>query len=348
MYFLAIASIFNRAESLKVGAAPTQPVITTNEALAAFVDSNPDATRLEIDNVFSDIHITNYSPIAKLCKLRWLVLDRNRNFTDLSLLNCMKDLEFLSVEGTGVKDIGPISHLGRLVGVDLSKTLVTNVDTLSDMKALVQIILDNCHVTSVNLKGMPALRSLFLGESTLRSLSLVDLPELQIVRADDTPLSTLAELEGLPKLESIALSSTLLTDVTLLGNIPSFDRIDLSNTLVSDISALAALPNLKSLDIDNTRVVDFPPELADRGLLDNYSRFTLITLEGETRHACGLNASTVSSWWTRFFDVENKLPQAERLFPDGYLRLSILITGTSMLASLNGMTVYVHATRRFN
>jgi len=219
------------------------------------------------------------------------------------------------------------------------------------MKALQQIWLKDCQVTAVNLHEMPSLISLVLVGSTVKTLNLVDLPELERVRADDTPLSTLARLEGLPKLKVITLSSTLMTDVTLLGNIPSIDSIDLDNTPVSDISAFSALPNLKHFYIHNTRVVNFPPELADRGLFVTYSRFTLRTLTGKTMHVCGFSSSSISYWATRFLDVENKLPQSERLFPaaDGLRLVSgdgSVIADTAQLGDLNGTTVNVVPTRR--
>lgn len=156
-----------------------------------------------------------------------------------------RQLEWLSLAETRVRDHSPLRHLGRLTTLALSP--------LADDAAL-------SHAGS-----WPRLRTLYASGSRVRgggleALTPKSVPELRTLYLADTSLDD-ADLLRLPvheRLERIVLRNTLVGDRTAerLTRFPRLDYIDMSSTGLTDagLMRLTDLQDLYVLDVDGSQV----------------------------------------------------------------------------------------------
>jgi Leucine-rich repeat (LRR) protein len=211
-----------------------------------------------------DPHTSDLGPLRPLaaCPTPLLMINlRDSGVTDLSALRDLHAIELVNLDGTAVRDLGPLSKQPL-------KDLSAERDT-----ALTDIAL---------LAAIPTLESLGLSETGIRDLKpLATLRSLKWLDIDHTAVQDLSPLAGSPSLTSLVASRTRVTDLAPLAKLAKLQLLILDGTEVVDLSPLASdvalenlrirympvtdlrpivdLPQLKHLSIDGTAIADFSP-----------------------------------------------------------------------------------------
>jgi internalin A len=186
---------------------------------------------------------------------------RNDLGTGLDALRRLPELRNLSVSGTPLNDLRPLSGLVALQSLDCMYTQVSDLAPLSGLVALQSL---NCRCTPVSdlapLSGPVALQSLNCVGTRVSDLApLSGLVALQSLNCRGTPVSDLAPLSGLLALQSLNCRSTRVSDLAPLSGLLALQSLGCGGTLVSDLAPLSGLLALQSLDCGGTLVSDLAP-----------------------------------------------------------------------------------------
>ncbi|KEG07017.1 hypothetical protein DQ04_11231000 [Trypanosoma grayi] len=170
------------------------------------------------------LHVVCVSHMRRLGSLQPLVQRRN---------GLMSNIREIDAQCTAVGDDGlvGIEKMTRLRRLDLSMTLVTDVNPLAKSHSLVELLLT---ATPVTTEG-------------IRDLKMI--PTLKAFNISRTKVRSLEEISKSQSLEELHLYSCNVGDVGLRGveMMPSLKELDLSTTKVTDLSVLGASQSLQTL-----------------------------------------------------------------------------------------------------
>ncbi|MCC5966457.1 MAG: leucine-rich repeat domain-containing protein [Natronohydrobacter sp.] len=152
--------------------------------------------------------------ISELAGLQSLSLRGTRIF-NITPLSGLKGLEYLDLNDTQITDLTPLAELKRLVGLYLANTNSTDVTPLSGLVALEGLRLANTAITDVApLSNLTRLRFLWLYRAQISDLApLSNLKELQLLELANTPTTDLAPLSNLKELRALSLKNTQIVDM---------------------------------------------------------------------------------------------------------------------------------------
>jgi len=189
---------------------------------------------------------------------------KTRKTTDLALLSSLHYLESVVLHALPVVDISAIVRLPSLRELNISKTMVENFDSLSELVSLESL---NVHGTKFcDLTCLPSanLKSLRAKDTLVQDLSsLVFCQKLSLLELSGCPVQNLEPLAVLRSLKYLYLSKTAVFDIYPLSAIATLKFLDLSFTSVSDVHplgiSLSRHHTLEYVNLDGTAVTDFAP-----------------------------------------------------------------------------------------
>lgn len=183
----------------------------------------------------------------------------------------LKNLEWLNLSGTWVRDLRPWSTLPNLKHLQLCDTDVKDLAPLARLNNLVELNLDNTDVQDLTpLRHLPNLQVLNLSNTTVNSLApleyLSELKELVLSNTDvgaprprlsnESESSTGADWHVPPRKLPPLRSDGKSLDITPLENLGELRALNLSGTAVNDLSPLVRLTSLRQLNLGGCPVVD--------------------------------------------------------------------------------------------
>jgi len=155
------------------------------------------------------------------------LLSQTYIYIDLSPLENLTSVTFLSLNGSGINDVSPIKNLKNLSQLDLS---LADVSDLSPLTGLTNL-------TSLNLTG-----------TKVNDLSpLKGLTNLTTLNLTTTKVGDLSPLKGLTNLTTLNLTGATVSDVSPLKDLKKLSTLYLLYTNVRDESALKHLKDLHIL-----------------------------------------------------------------------------------------------------
>lgn len=193
--------------------------------------------------------------ISKCTWLKTLHLNDNRELSNLSPLNDLKNLQILYISSTQVDDLSPLKNLQYLQLLNVSYTRVADLSPL---------------------KGLQNLQLLNISSTQVADLSpLKDLQNLQQINVFSTQTADLSPLKDLQKLQLLYASSTHVADLSPLKDLENLQVLDISYTRVADLFPILPLIkkgkqvewNMYSGDINvkNCPLVTPPLEIVQQG-----------------------------------------------------------------------------------
>ncbi len=238
--------------------------------------------RYAAETTHGDISDDDLELLAQCVNLRVLILDY-QEITDLSPLTELP-LEYLSLTGNQVADLGPLAAQADLQVLDLGENPVRSTEVLAQLTALQEVTLEATGITSVEafagsniqslnvrgtwvtdfspLESCPSLTRLIVGElpggaaETLAGLT--GLTELRLYSTQDVDL---AHFTGLQALRDLDLYGSTVSHLEALALLPSLRYLNLGGTGVSDLSFLSEMPVMTYLDLRNNPSTDLTPLL---------------------------------------------------------------------------------------
>ncbi len=184
--------------------------------------------------------ISDFSPLAKLAKLKTLELYSTPGLVDVAPLAKLTQLTTLRLNHTGVSDVAPLANLTQLKTLDLGRTAV-------DVASLAKLT---------------QLKTLELWETGVLDVTpLAKLTQLKTLNLSDSGVSDVAPLANLTQLTRLGLGLTAVSDVAPLAKLTLLKTLGLDHTAVSDVAPLAKLTQLTYLNLSYTAVSDVAPLL---------------------------------------------------------------------------------------
>ena len=212
-------------------------------------------------------NISDITPIKGLSKLSTLILERNEisDIMAVSDLTHLKTLSFGNNYNTGnhIDDITPLSNLVQLQVLRLAYNNISDISPLTKLKSLKELNLSNNLIRDIQiLSQLTGLIELILGSS----------PESNSI-SDLTPLS------NLNLLRTLYLSGNNVIDTSPLSSLIQLRELHLSYNLIEDVSPLVSLVNLRSLFLVRNLIGDITPlaKLTDETtIFFSYNKDTII------------------------------------------------------------------------
>ncbi len=231
------------------------------------------------------------SELGKIESLTKLSIQGNKNITSLKPLRFLKELQYLNCEGSGITNLDGVSHLNKLVEIDISGTAVTDIRPLLLLKNLKKVRCNSLKVSKEDidlfLKERPDVKLMnrytdlvgwwiripenwqevfidhvkYEGPLPIPPEILYDIVKLDHIDVSETQdINNLSPLYMLTELKSLNISGNMsIRSLDPIDSLFQLESLVCSNNPISDLTPLSQLHNLKYLDIKNTPVVSIDP-----------------------------------------------------------------------------------------
>jgi len=232
-----------------------------------YVEIIPKMSKVTLDDIKACSHLDNFflgfsnidtlEPFAKMKQLRKLDLRFSPEIKDLTPLQGLDKLEFLSIWKTAVTDLNPISKLPVLKTIDAKMTAITDLTPLKTLSSLESIDLLQSKATDIDvLKELPNLKEVVLCSMPIEDISVLYPKAEQLSYLDlcNTKFTDFEALEKFKNLERLKLWGLPIEDASLFSGMENLWELDLWNTKISDLSPIFNLKNLKRLVIVNLKI----------------------------------------------------------------------------------------------
>lgn len=212
------------------------------------------------------------------------LLIRSEDTIEPQFLSRCSSLETVSLNGSGVADLTPLSEMTRLKELWLHKdTMAVELPKLTKLGALQRVLIHSDQMQDVSaLSEVDSLlnvdltgrrirelggewRSRNLNFAVLRDNSISDLKALSssdglwYLDVSRTLVEDLRPLTSLPKLARLTLDESRVSSLEPLADCMALNELRFAGTDISDLTPLSNLPNLGLIDLSRTRVKDLKP-----------------------------------------------------------------------------------------
>jgi Leucine-rich repeat (LRR) protein len=186
---------------------------------------------------------------------------RSVNLSDAAIqslggFECLGALDALSLNGTQITDLAPLSGLTRLHDLNLTNGQLSNLGPLGSLRDLSQLTLAGNRISNVQpLAALTKLQRLSIPNNSLTDVApLANLTALQLLDLSQNRIVNLGKPLQLPVLSELNLDDNLLTDVAVLTTLNALSLLHLNRNRVTDTSPLAALGQLTVLWLASNRI----------------------------------------------------------------------------------------------
>jgi Leucine-rich repeat (LRR) protein len=168
---------------------------------------------------------------------------------------CPPDKDIMDSEQRGCY----LLNNSQIIGLNLSKFRLWNIDFLKDFKNLTQVNFNDNFISDINpLRELKKINKINLSNNKIKDItnlkSLKNVTELNLERNFIYDINPLKELK---KINKINLSSNKITDISILNELKNLTEIDLGNNQLIDFIGLKDLSNLIILDLAWNKLSDF-------------------------------------------------------------------------------------------
>ncbi len=197
----------------------------------------------------SPIKILNIShnPIKNIADLNHKTLKiLNAEFTNIENVEFLKNqpVEYVNMSYCPIKNIDPLEKCSEIKKIFLNRTDVNNIDTLKHLKLEILRI-------GRNYNG---------GESRIKSISSLDVSELQMLTCEKLELDNLNVLENALNLNSLNISNTKVDNIEFFNKLKNneFENLTFENSPIVSIEPLRNI-NTTNLSLSNLLITDLSP-----------------------------------------------------------------------------------------
>ncbi|MBN3582999.1 leucine-rich repeat domain-containing protein [Algoriphagus aestuarii] len=234
-------------------------------------------------------NLLNLKPLEAMRELKYVNLS-NTQVRELGPISNVTFLEYLDVSNTPTSDIQFIKYSDRLKHLDISNTQIQQIEELANLKSLKSLKADRTPIMSFAvLNEFDSLQNLSLVESGFNSAeNIKELSRLKNLNLSRNYLINFTALGELNNLAYLNLSETNIQDLTPLNNLEELEQVDLTGTQIADISVLNSKPKLVKVLADQTKL----SVLAADNFTRNNPKVLLIH-----------HVKDLESWWSGLSDA---------------------------------------------
>ncbi len=263
---------------------------TTNEQLKT-ITQLPWVTKLDLDgcNDLSDL-----SPLAELHALKDVSLEGDDQVVDLTPLAGLGDIERLIIAKTGVTSLAALKGMPKLARLDASGTKVTELGPMAAATKLIHLSLTDVQAKDWwSLQKLTAVTQLDLSRSNIGSAMFLsgmkEMKKLTLQKCGS--LKDITGLRFMTQMDTLRLDDTPITSVQALSTMLDLQVVSLAGTKIGTVAPLANLSDLRSIDLQRTAVTDFDP----------------LSASAHSLHYLGLPKGTTSEQYDALKDENPKL-----------------------------------------
>ncbi len=225
----------------------------------------------------SNSNIKSLQPLSGLNQLVQLEMRSNEELSDLSGVEALQSLRFLTVNGSVVQDISPLRHLA-LRTVELAGNRITDTSPLANQGDLIELIAPRNRIVRVGTLTAPLLQRVTLNDNSLTELDVSHLPRLTELSVSNNQLRQIRGLDKVFRLITLDVSSNqfrtlgpakhLKAIVTLragdnllryLPKLPLARVVEVPANRISDISRVKYSTRLEVLDLSKNNISQVTP-----------------------------------------------------------------------------------------
>ncbi|MEX0884728.1 MAG: leucine-rich repeat domain-containing protein, partial [Cyclobacteriaceae bacterium] len=238
---------------------------------------------LDTLDISGNEYILDLSPIHVFRDLKYVDIS-NTQIKELNAISNVTFLSFLDISNTPTEDIQFVKYSDKLQFLDISKTQVSNIEDLSNLQ---------------DLRKFSASNTPLLGFGVLNNFILLE--ELNL---EESGFNNIENIKNLSNLKILNLKGNFLINFGFLSDLKSLEEINLEETNILDISPLAELTNLWRLNINGTEVNQIDPLDGAQSIRRIYADRTSITEDAADEFARRNrrillihNVENLQTWW---------------------------------------------------
>lgn len=152
-----------------------------------------------------------------------------------SLWNYLSQSSVLHLEGSGIENLSPLSHLSHL------QSLYLDYNNFSDISPLSSLL---------------KLQTLWIDDNTVKDLSPLKELDLLWLSAGDNHIGDISALQSQQNLRHLWLGGNEIEDISPLKGLQHLQKIHLAVNKISDISPLEGMVNISSLYLAKNKISD--------------------------------------------------------------------------------------------
>lgn len=166
---------------------------------------------------------------------------------DLSFLEDMSQLKYLSLYKTPVEDLSILENLSQLEELSLAgNSGARHIETVGKLTRLQDLGLQDCGIEDISfLSTLKELKALNLNGNRVKDLSpIADLTSLERLGMAENEIDDIAPLSGLTRLYDLALDGNSISDISALKGLSELNQVGISGNRIRDLSPLAGKDKL--------------------------------------------------------------------------------------------------------
>lgn len=259
-------------------------------------------SNLEYLRLDGDDYVLDLTGLSQASALKTLIIEDGDGISDFEELYALTQLRELSIESSGLRDIGFVSDMTELESLELCNTKLMQITAVSDRADTLKCL---------------RLHQNYSVEDYSPVFDCTGLEELELyVKYDFDTVMEMPDLSMMPELKSLTLGN--YDHFSGLGNLTTLESLTLADASSfggsGELTGLKGLSNLKSLSlIDMSVEPDFLESFAVVTSLENVD-MTQSFIWGDINAVFGLpNLRTLNLEWATFGLNLEEMPVSESL-----------------------------------
>ncbi|SHN00891.1 hypothetical protein SAMN04488057_105182 [Cyclobacterium lianum] len=244
--------------------------------------------------------------LYKISGLDSLDLSGNRLLVDISPIQVFRDLKYLDISHTQIKELAPVSNVTYLSHLDVSHTPTADIQFIKYSDKLVYLDISGTAVDNIEeLTSLKGLKIFKASKTALQGFAVMEnFAQMEVLDLDESGFNNIENLKNLVNLKKLNLSGNYLINFGFLSELKSLEEINLEATNILDLSPLAALPNLWRVNINGTEVSQLDPLSGSKSVTRIYADRTSISENAAESFArvnrrilLIHNVENLQTWW---------------------------------------------------
>lgn len=219
--------------------------------------------------------------LYKIAAIDSIDLSGNGFLIDLSPIEALRDLKYINISNTKIKELKAISNVTLLSHLDISNTPTSDIQFIKYSDRLAHLNISNTSISDIselgNLKQLHTLKAVNTPIANFEVLnSFQSLKELNV---HGSGFNNLENISNLTQLTHLTLSKNYILNLDLLSNLTNIVELDVSETNFSELQPLMGMHSLTMVNFNQTEVSDLTPLQNKPALRRVYADLTRVSEE---------------------------------------------------------------------
>ncbi|MBI0399072.1 leucine-rich repeat domain-containing protein [Cyclobacterium marinum] len=254
--------------------------------------------------------------LYKISALDTLDLSGNKLLVDIAPIHVFRDLKYVDISRTQIKELSPISNITFLSYLDISNTPTDDIQFIKYSDKLTYLNISGTKVTNIDeLTSLKNLKTFKAAKTPLMGFGVLDnFKNIETLDLEESGFNNIENLKNLSQLKVLNIKGNYLINFGFLSELKKLEEINLEETNILDLSPLASLPSLWWVNINGTEVSQLDPINGSGSIKRIYADRTSISenaAEIFIRANRGIllihNVENLQTWWQTLPDGWNQV-----------------------------------------